>query len=286
MKRIIRSAAVAAVLAVASVGQAFAALTLPSTGDSAATLVVWDTQNQRSLTVALNVDYSDLLPSVIATASGYSLSNALTAAGQSAVADFVNSGGDFTWWVAAADSQGLGNFGGRSVLTTGLSALTGIMPSITNQGVTTAANRLNTFYTNVNNYFGDGFGVASGAASSDSFLAYGGDGINNLGPRWASVLPAAIQNGADIGGTLGFYQFSTPESAGAISASQATKVAYGNAAGFGAWSLVVSGTNAVLSYTLSAVPLPAAAWLFISGLLGLVTIGRRSTLRAPEAVAA
>ena len=40
------------------------------------------------------------------------------------------------------------------------------------------------------------------------------------------------------------------------------------------WSLDIAGSN--LSYaSVSAVPLPAAVWLFLSGLLGLGAVGRR-----------
>jgi hypothetical protein len=58
--------------------------------------------------------------------------------------------------------------------------------------------------------------------------------------------------------------------------SQTTKTAFAGANGSADWILTSDG---VLTYHVAsapaAVPLPAALWLFASGLLGLVGIGRR-----------
>jgi hypothetical protein len=54
------------------------------------------------------------------------------------------------------------------------------------------------------------------------------------------------------------------------------QTAFTNASGTGTWLLTAAGD---LTYTIPGsappVPLPAAAWLFASGLLGLAGVGRR-----------
>jgi hypothetical protein len=273
MRNLARTAVATAVLAAGAVAPAYADLVLPSTGNSTGALTIFDSLNQRSLVVSLNVNYSNLLPSLISTSSGATIANAIAVSDQAEVANFVAAGGTFTWWVSAADSAGLGNFGGRNIMTTGGF---GLAPAFTNQGVTQAANAANNFYDRVSTFCGtDDTCFADAAAEDpDDFAAYAG---NAWGAQWNGQMPAALANGAAIGTAQGFYLFTTPESPTAVGPLQAARTAYGNASGFASWNLIVSGGAAALTYTLAnaAVPLPAAAWLLISGLLGLGTVARR-----------
>jgi hypothetical protein len=277
MKTLVRLAAATALLAGAG-APAYADLVLPSTGNSTAALTIFDSQNQRSLVVSLNVDFNSLLPSVIATSAGFNIANAIAATDQAEVAAFVNSGGTFTWWVSAADSAGLGNFGGRRVMTTGAP---NVAPSFTNQGATQAANQAENFFNRVNQVCGPDDTCfadfeAEPTGTPDDFAAYAG---NAWGSRWNNNLPPALNNGTAVGTAQAFYLWSTPESASAVGALQAARTDYRNATGSGLWNLTVSGSGAVLSYVLNAdvppVPLPAAVWLLLSGLAGVAAVGRR-----------
>jgi hypothetical protein len=279
MKNLAKIAAAAGVLSLGAVSPSWATLILPSTGNSSAALTILDTLGQRSIVVTLTTSFNDLLPSLIATEAGFSIANAIGAADRTEVANFLSVSGNYTWWVSAADSNGLGSFGGRQVMTTGTPGLSSV--SYTNQGVTQAANAANAFYTGVNNTCGTDNSCQADAAPDDplpdDFAAYAGQ--TNWGARWGSNLPPSLANGATIGTAQGFYLFATPELGTAVGALQATRTNYQNSSGSGLWNLNVVGGEAVLSYVLNPgvppVPLPAAAWLLMSGLLGFATVARR-----------
>jgi hypothetical protein len=262
------------VLSAGAVSPAFADLQLPSTGNSQAALTVFDSVNQRSLIVSLNVNFNDLLPSVMNQEAGYSITNAVNASDQGELASFIGGGGGLTWWVSAADSQGIGGFGGKQIMSTGVGGLTSL--PVSNQGVSQAALATDNFFARVNSVCGTddtcfADAEAETAPDPDDFAAYAG---NLWGANFNSNLNPSIANGTDIGVAQAFYLFSTPNSAVAAGGAQATRTAYANSLGFGTWNLSAAG---VLSYSLAgaAVPLPAAAWLLLSGLLGMATVGRR-----------
>jgi hypothetical protein len=259
------------VLSVGAASPAFADLVLPSTGASGAALTLFDSQNQRSLIVSLNVGYNDLLPSVMNQEAGYSIANAVNAADQGEIAAFIGGGGNLTWWVTAADSLG-GAFSGKGVMTTGVG---GLSVAATNSGINQAALATENFFARVNSVCGAddtcfADAEAETAPDPDDFAAYGG---NLWNARLNNNLAATLGNGTDIGVAQGFYLYSTSSNTGA---QPATRTAYANALGFGTWNLSGAG---VLSYTLNgasaAVPLPAAVWLLGSSLLGMVAVRRR-----------
>jgi hypothetical protein len=96
--------------------------------------------------------------------------------------------------------------------------------------------------------------------------------VGDLGASLGGLASSSNAAGTVGGAALNFYQI-----VGAGSALTAqTLNQFKNATGDATWTLSASGD---LQYTvpgqISAVPLPAAVWLFGSGLLGLAGIGRR-----------
>jgi hypothetical protein len=95
----------------------------------------------------------------------------------------------------------------------------------------------------------------------------------NWGPTLGGKL-GSVNTNAAVGTALGFYQLTK---AGSFGTSKATVAQVGNATGPGFWYLSTSGD---LTWNVpaaaSAVPLPAAVWLLLSGLTGLGVVSRRS----------
>jgi len=120
----------------------------------------------------------------------------------------------------------------------------------------------------------DGFGsdtpadVNSDPAINDAYFGtiinggYAGDG--NWGTSWGTN--GSTDNSAEFGTDLSFYFWKT----GGFSPDPTVTQAVGS------WSF--DGTT--LAYAASPVPVPAAVWLFGSGLMGLVGVSRRKKARA------
>jgi hypothetical protein len=99
-------------------------------------------------------------------------------------------------------------------------------------------------------------------------------GGGNWGANFGGTT-ANINNAGIIGGLLEFWLLSQGAAVNTSLTTQTIKTVFANATGRADWSLLADGT---LTYNLagpSAVPIPAAVWLFGTGLLGMVGIGRR-----------
>jgi hypothetical protein len=92
----------------------------------------------------------------------------------------------------------------------------------------------------------------------------------NVAHLGQTAIGAATTNGYAGGSAVDFYQITDTGAA-----ASETPVQFANASGAATWSLSSAG-DLVFSAP-SAVPLPAAVWLFGSGLLGLAGIGRRKS---------
>lgn len=91
------------------------------------------------------------------------------------------------------------------------------------------------------------------------------------GDRYNNQLP--VSAAASVGTAMGFYQVSASSN---NQFANATVMQYANATGIAQWLL---GADGHLTYSLGGapVPLPAAVWLLLSGLVGMGTVSRRRT---------
>jgi hypothetical protein len=97
--------------------------------------------------------------------------------------------------------------------------------------------------------------------------------VSTWAEKYGSNLP--LSAAATVGTSMGFYLLSTTDN---TTTHNGTFQRYGNSTGFASWLL---GADGSLTYSLAGggggpnVPLPAAVWLFLSGMVGFGTVARR-----------
>lgn len=165
---------------------------------------------------------------------------------------------DLRWNVFAGDSAGLAT--AKGVLVTSLNPFTGIK--------TTQINGMNTNATALTTAFNQN---CPSAATCTQYDAYD---PNLWGESYGGQF--APLNDAGLGESLGFYLVN---SGGLNADTDAIVTQFANVSGSWNWALDQSGA---LTFAASAapVPLPAAVWLLLSGLLGVGALGRRPTEKA------
>lgn len=254
-----------AAVAMATSASSYAAILSPigSDGSSEAVFSIWNPETSQSYSIDLGTTWQTFRDNLSNT--GFSVSYTIDTSSGSVFDQALggSSSADWVWNVSVANSQNadFSNFEDFGVI--GTSNIGGyvngaaLSQAINQHDIYATALRGTT--TPVNNdpalndeYFGT---VANGAYAGDAGLW--GTSYNTNG---------AFNNAAAFGSDLGFYYFQT----GGFDGVDATKITQAA----GQWSF--DGTT--LSY--SAVPVPAAVWLFGSGLLGLVGVARRRAANA------
>lgn len=294
LKLLVAATAMAAGLA----GQASAAI-LPSTsGNGELFLVAWSESLQRSYTRDLGIQMNDFLtasnqgsatggtvapvagsyafnPSATpaigsgnVTTAGYSLTFQADALMMSWLGTGTTLASDVVWMVGAMDGVGTGQNGRRYLST--------VSPGTTETTVETLTNsRLANFttgdvlITNVNT-----MGTHATGANGSATATPGDGGAYapaSFGSRW-NFNSNVWTSTAGVDQSMNFY-FLTPTSTSGLATIRADQ--YANTQGASLWTLASSGTLMYSAAAVSEVPIPAAVWLFGSGLIGLIGIGRR-----------
>lgn len=165
------------------------------------------------------------------------------------------------WGVAAGDNgtQNQGT-GATNLLTTVDTSNESATTTATNQGIITATNGIETQVAGANED-ADPVDVNTTAYNSEDVSSNMGE---NLGISSTFDWTA---DASDSSATLAMYLYSQVGGRGEGSA-ETTATQYA-----GVWSF--DAETGTLTYTVSAVPVPAALWLLLSGLGGLGVIGRR-----------
>ena len=259
-----RMKTIAAAVALAAAGNANAVIILPNSGDGELVLTAWDDVAQVSYIRQLNVNLSSFLPSSVATDAGYSQTFAADTTFSSLFAG--SSAANIRWNVTAFDQAGA-NYNDMSYITTAaLGAAASSLPG-SNTGINSAGNAATIFFGFANSNGCDVNDVCTSTNSGDLHYAgstfYWSDNIGNT---------IGFSNAGTLGEALGFYHV-TPSGAAAF--LQATKTAYATSSGLATWTLDADGSLTYSAPAVSTVPVPAAAWLLSSGLIGMAGVARR-----------
>jgi hypothetical protein len=272
MKMKLKLLLVTAVAALGVSSQAFATYT-DGNGVNGSSLIlnVWDTVTKESYSATLEIPSNNLTYS---TFNGGPTFTAL--AGNSTFTGLFgnNNAADIRWNIAADLNDVLagGTPGANIPWSLGFTAAS--LPASLNGSQMNAANvKFNTWVNLLN-----GHQTATGSGLTTSTDATQLWNMNNASAAWGGTngggtLPFSITG--LLGDSLSYFQ-ATANGRFAADASTFAQIA-------GTWSLASSGTLTWNEAPIGAVPVPAAAWLLGSGLMGLVGVGRR---RATKGVAA
>jgi hypothetical protein len=263
----------AAVAMVSAAGAAHADLAAPTTGNGSLALFAFNTVTRDYYIRDLGFLMNDFLPSSVTSLSG---NGGGTGTRTPEAGLLLNAGNtpnfadaSFSAWLAGQNTADIrwAVSGGDS---TGTSTATNVPRAITSSAVDlNPTNQLMTSYS------------SSGNAGGLSTLFNGnGATLSITGPGAAAAFDTNFGLGgatlASLDQSVGLFYFARTAGTSA-NATPATKVQYGNTTGYATVTLEADGdfVYSLAGAPVSAVPIPAAAWLLGSGLIGLGGMVRR-----------
>ncbi len=277
---------VGAAMAAASIGAANAAITVPSTGDSQLLFFVNDLTAHSTYTAEVTLNQGTASASTINLSSYLSQANA--ASGSAGTITTINGNASFsenfsgdtalTSFISGAGSDTLqwGLFSGSSNGTVGVNkaAVGGTLMIATGVGspTTPQTSEANFFNTAANNYLSD---IKNFNTANPTLDAFNGTGNGYFGTSKSKNNTNLTLEGA------GYNQGGTTLDGSAFNVYgfSSTGTQTGSTADFLLGTASFNAATGILSFTGESggptLPLPAGAWLFGSGLLGLMGIGRR-----------
>jgi hypothetical protein len=170
------------------------------------------------------------------------------------------------WGIAAVDGQGTGSaFRALTTVTIGASSA-----GTTNSELATFENKFDSFVIAHNN-LGTHVSSLNGSTGSDASNSAAANAATVFDINWGGATSFISTGG--VGQSLEFFFMAGN---GTLLNTNATAVRYGNAGDFATWTLNADGSLLYMTPgAVSAVPVPAAVWLFGSGLVGLIGISHR-----------
>lgn len=262
----------AAVAMVSATGAANAALTLGSTNNGSLALFAYNTVTRDYYIRDMGFLMNDFLPTGVTTLSGDlgATGNRTPETGLLLNASNTPNFGDasFATWMTGQNTADI-RWSMSAVDYLGSNAATNVKRAIVssvNPDETALNGQVDGFVSPANagglaTLFGEATLSMTGTAAPDAFdtnFGLGGDGL------------------ASLGQAANLFYFARSTGTGST-AAQSTRTQYGNSAGFATVTLEADGdfVYSLAAAPVSAVPIPAAAWLLGSGLLGLGGMARR-----------
>lgn len=211
-----------------------------------------------SYTASLGLTLSQIQPAAMSNSLTWTLT------GLSGIPASVLSSGKLAWGINAINwaSGASDGAGAEQIATTLTTAGVASLATATNGNMDVQVQNFNNEAEQINANCTTP-GLCTSSATADTWYWTTSGGVN-LGQS------SVLQSDGSLASSLAFYLLSnaTTTDAGIVSAAKYA----------GVWSLAIANGVGTLTYTVSAVPLPAAAWLLLSGLLGMGVVSRRKRL--------